>query len=98
MPKGLQRGKGKPFVKGEAKGRPKGVQNKLTRTVKDTVLAVFNDLQSDPRHNLLNFAKQNTRDFYQIAARLIPAEMTTKVDGYIKITFVRKNGHSSSPE
>ena len=88
----------KGIKKVSGSGRKKGSQNKLTTTVKDCVLSVFNQLQSDPRHNLLQFAKGNPKDFYQIASRLIPAEMTTKVDGDIKITFVRKNGRSDSPK
>lgn len=87
---------GRPFVKGEAKGRPKGVQNKLTKTVKDTVLSVFNQLQEDPKHNLLKFATNYPREFYNIASRLIPAEMTAKVTGDTIIRFIR-DGDSNTP-
>lgn len=65
------------FKKGEG-GRPKGVQNHLTRTVKETVLAVFNDLQTDPKVNLKSFAKKYPRDFYMIASRLIPTEINAR--------------------
>lgn len=71
---------GKPFVKGEAKGRPKGALNHLTKTVKETVLAVFNELQDDPKVNLLEFGKKNPREFYAIAAKLIPTEIAAKVE------------------
>jgi hypothetical protein len=67
------------FKKGEATGRPKGAQNKLTRTVKETVLAVFDDLQSDPRSNLLSWGKDNPTEFYKIAAKLIPTEIKGEV-------------------
>ena len=42
------------FEKGHQKigGKVKGTPNKLTRTVKETVLAVFDDLQADPKANL----------------------------------------------
>lgn len=67
------------------KGKPKGAVNKLTKTVKETVLAVFNDLQDDPKHNLLKFAEKHPRDFYQIAAKLIPTEITGKLDGEVTV-------------
>lgn len=77
------------FKKGNP-GKPKGAQNKLTRTVKETVLKVFNDLQDDPKANLLEFAKKNPRDFYQIAAKLIPTEVTNKIETEKPITFTLK--------
>lgn len=61
------------------KGKPKGATNKLTRTVRETVLNVFDNLQGDPKHSLEAFAKKYPRDFYQIAAKLIPQEITAKV-------------------
>ena len=81
-----KRGVGRPFVKGEAKGRPKGAVNHLTKTVRETVLAVFNDLQLDPKHDLKAFAKESPRDFYQIAARLIPTEITGSLQQTFKVT------------
>lgn len=75
-----------PFQKGHQKtgGRQKGSENLITKTVKETVLSVFNDIQSDPKNNLLAFAQKYPRDFYQIAARLIPTEIT----GELKQRFV----------
>jgi len=68
------------FKKGEAKGRPKGAKNHLTRTVKETVLAVFNDMQQDPKANLLTWGKANPNLFYPIAAKLIPTELKGEID------------------
>lgn len=75
------------FQKGHTKkgGRKKGTPNVATRTVKETVLAVFNDIQEDPKVNLRAFAEKYPRDFYQIAAKLIPTEISGKVDGELKI-------------
>lgn len=73
------------FKKGVAKGRPKGAVNKLTRTVRDTVLSVFNDLQDDPKANLTSFAKRYPRDFYAIASKLIPTEIKGEVTKVIKV-------------
>lgn len=73
------------FQKGN-KGRPKGTQNKLTKTVRETVLSVFNDLQEDPKANLEEWAKKETTEFYRIAAKLIPTEFTGTVRTIIKVT------------
>jgi len=67
------------FKKGNG-GRPVGVQNKLTRTVKDTVLAVFHEIQDDPKIKLIEFAKKYPRDFYAIAAKLIPTEVNANIE------------------
>lgn len=77
-----------PFEKGKDKtgGRQKGVQNNFTKTVKETVLDVFNKIQEDPDNNLQQFAKKYPRDFYQIAAKLIPTEIT----GTLKTTLTAK--------
>lgn len=82
------------FKKGEAPGRPKGAKNHLTKTVKETVLAVFNDIQSDPKVNLKSFAKNHPRDFYQIASRLIPTEINAKFNK-VTLEIVRRNTTAS---
>lgn len=67
-----------PFKKGKVsnpRGRPPGAINQVHKTVKETVLQVFAELQKDPKHNLKKFAKDYPRDFYQIASRLIPTEI-----------------------
>lgn len=76
---------GTPFKKGNP-GRQKGSTNHLTRTVKETVLSVFNDIQSDPKVNLKTFAKKYPREFYQIASRLIPTELSGTLKTIITVT------------
>lgn len=75
-----------PFQKGKEKtgGREQGVPNKLTKTVKETVLQVFNQLQEDDKNNLSAFAEKYPRDFYAIAAKLIPTEINAKLNGEIE--------------
>lgn len=73
---------GKPFEKGNP-GKPKGAVNAITRTVKETVLAVFNEIQEDPKVKLSQFAKDYPREFYQIAAKLIPTEVQATVDATV---------------
>lgn len=76
---------GTPFKAGNP-GRPHGVQNKLSKSVRDTVLAVFNELQNDPDHSLEAFAKKEPAEFYRIAAKLIPTEITGTVKQIIIVT------------
>lgn len=73
------------FKKGHklSKGRPKGCENELTKkmkTVKETVLNAFNELQADPQANIIAWAKENTSEFYTIAAKLIPTEISGTID------------------
>jgi hypothetical protein len=75
---------GRPFTKGNP-GKPPGAQNHLTKTVKETVLSVFQEIQDDPEVKLCAFAKKYPRDFYQIAAKLIPTEITATVKQVIKV-------------
>ena len=79
------------FQKGNKKkgGRQPGSQNKLTRTVKEVVLNAFNDIQSDPKVNIIAFAKSNPKDFYNIAAKLIPTELAAKIDMNTERTTIK---------
>lgn len=81
------------FSKGEG-GRKKGATNLVTRTVKETVLAAFNDLQEDPKANILKWGKDNPTEFYKIAAKLIPTEVTATVEnkGKVHILTLPDNG------
>lgn len=67
-------------------GSRKGIPNKLTKSVKEAFEIAFNELQSDEKSNLLSWAKENTTDFYKLAAKLIPtsvnADLTTQGDKF----------------
>jgi len=69
------------FTKGNS-GKPKGAQNKLTKSVKEAFEIAFNELQGDKNANLAKWAKENTTEFYKLAAKLIPtsvnADLTTQ--------------------
>jgi len=75
---------GTPFKPGNS-GRPPGIQNKLSKTVKQTVLEVFNEMQEDPDNSLKSFAEKYPREFYQIAAKLIPTELTGTLKHVINV-------------
>lgn len=74
-----------PFEKGQG-GRKPGATNLITRTVKETLLEVFNELQEDPETALKSFAVKYPRDFHQMAARLIPTELTGSIKHIINVT------------
>lgn len=83
----------KLFEKGNP-GKPKGAQNKLTKTVKERVLEAFNALQDDPKVNLEAWGKKNPGLFYQIAAKLIPAELNIKESKIIRVIVPGKKQES----
>lgn len=80
------------FEKGKPKtgGRKKGEPNKLTKTVKDTVLAAFNELQLDPKANIVDWGKKNPGLFYQIAAKLIPTEVNANIESKVIVVEVQE--------
>jgi hypothetical protein len=69
------------------KGRPVGAIGKLNKTVKETVLNTFNELQKDKSHNLEAFAKKHPKEFYLIASKLIPTEMVGTTETIIRVTI-----------
>lgn len=82
------------FKKGKkaGPGRPKGLQNKITLTVKEAVKKAFDELQGKPGVSLADWAESNPTDFYRIAAKLIPntveAEVNGKVEHFGKVEWV----------
>ena len=62
-------------------GRPKGLQNKLTRTVKERFGEAFEALQDDPATSLEEWGRANTTEFYKLASKLIPTELNATVKG-----------------
>lgn len=84
------------FKKGHT-GRPKGTPNKLSKSVRETVLEVFNKMQEEGGPaSLANWAKDEPTEFYRIAAKLIPMGIKADVQTVQKITLniVRTNPKS----
>jgi hypothetical protein len=75
-----------PFEKGKSgnpNGRGRGSENevtKLMKSVKQTVLEAFNKLQQDPKVNIAAWGKENPKEFYQIASKLIPTEIQATIN------------------
>jgi hypothetical protein len=88
MPRGH---KGEPRTPGA--GRKKGTPNRETLTVKAAVAKVFADLQEESREgkpkyegvHLRSWAMEQPTEFYKIAARLIPTEVSGGMNHTIQI-------------
>ncbi len=92
--------KGRPRPVGS--GRKAGQTNKLTKTVKDVVSAVFNELQEMkagkpvyPGAHMQYWALEQPTEFYKIAAKLIPTEIAGKAELTLQIV---KFGDDPAPE
>ncbi len=64
-------------------GRKKGSRNVITKTVKEAFLYAFNELQKDPKRNLVTWGKRSPNAFYMLAAKLIPVEIKAEVNATI---------------
>jgi hypothetical protein len=79
--------RGKPFQKGEG-GRPKGIQNKNTRLVKEVFINVFSELQDEKKTNLKEWAKENPGEFYKLISKLFPIQIGNEDgSGTFKVTL-----------
>lgn len=58
-------------------GREKGTPNKLTKTVREAVELAFTEMNEDATqpYSLIEWGKKNPKDFYLIAAKLIPIQV-----------------------
>ena len=84
MPKGFQKGNS---------GKPKGATNKLTRTFKEILTDALEALQEDKKNNLEAWAKENPTEFYKIASKLIPSEISATVESKV-ITVIPPNDNN----
>ena len=66
-------------------GRKKGSTNLVSRSMKETVTNTLVWLQTQPRINMREWAKENPTQFYQIAAKLIPQDLNIPSDVVIKV-------------
>ena len=75
-------------------GKPKGAVNKTTKLVKEVFSDTFNYLQTDAeakqkKADLKSWAKENPTEFYKIASKLIPVQLTGEGGGPLQIQEVK---------
>lgn len=62
-------------------GRKKGSKNKLTNSFKQLVQDTFQALEADSQYGgMVEWAKANRTEFYKIASKLIPQDMSVKAE------------------
>ena len=66
-------------------GRTKGTPNKLTTSIKEAFVVVFDLLQGNKEANLETWAKENPTEFYKLISKLIPTDVKAQVDGELTI-------------
>lgn len=83
MPKGEHLKKGMPRIGGRQKGTP----NKISTTVKDNVLQVFQQLGGAKA--MAEWARENPTHFYNLYAKLLPQDINKTVEHKVptKIVF-----------
>lgn len=78
-------------------GRPKGLQNKTTSTMKQAIAAVYDALQKGQKvehGHFIEWAKKHPTEFYKIASKLLPLQISGDDEGgpvqaAISIAFVK---------
>ncbi|HMJ93886.1 MAG TPA: hypothetical protein VK472_07290 [Allosphingosinicella sp.] len=65
-------------------GRRKGTPNKTTVRIRDAMLSVFAELQAETggeNGHFLDWARDNSTDFYKLTAKLLPTQITGEDGG-----------------
>ena len=93
-----------PFNKESAskagkKSKRTGVQNVHTTAFKDLIMNAYLALEKDPKYGIVKWAKENQTEFYKIASKLIPVQVTANVNEVKQIIFTPHEqlpkGHSN---
>jgi len=78
-------------------GKPKGAVTKSTKLVKEVFADVFSELQNDKDAKLFEWAKKNPTEFYKLASKLIPIQLSGDKDNplqQVTIFTLPDNGRS----
>lgn len=83
----------KGFNKGNP-GKPSGTLAKHTKLMKDIWADAFYELQSDPKNNLVAWAKEHPEEFYKLGIRLIQTQVkvTAEIAQQVTIFELPNNG------
>ena len=85
---------GKPYVKGEAPGRPSGFPNKTTVSVKAALEAAFLGLGGVPA--LIAWGQQEPGEFYRLWGKLLPRNVTLEGGAQLGIVILPPLGASTA--
>ncbi len=58
---------------------------------------VFNELQSEPKVSLKEWAKENPTDFYKLASKLIPVQIGGDPDNPIAMVWQEEKTYEAKP-
>lgn len=79
-------------------GRKKGTPNKTTASVRDALIAAFDQLGGVPA--LKKWAAQEPAEFYKLWAKLLPQQINQKLDGTLNtpgvVIYLPDNGRQAS--
>jgi hypothetical protein len=90
-----QRGNPNPKTDHLPKGRQKGVQNKITRSVKEAFIAAFEEMGGV--EHLVSWAKANPTQFYRCYVAIAPKTIVGEgEDGSIKIRVIVEEAGAST--
>jgi len=64
-------------------GRPKGSVNKLTKDIKEAVIAAFD--KAGGIEYLVTQSRENPQAFMSLIGRIIPTQLNGKLDGKLKV-------------
>jgi hypothetical protein len=73
--------------KREGAGRKKGIPNKLSTTVKDNIISVFDGIGGIK--TMQAWAKKNPSHFYNLYAKLLPLQVTGDPENPLQIQIIR---------
>lgn len=76
------------------KGKPKGVLNKVTRTMKQIMEEAVTKVDNNPKTSLASLAsdgKQGKAVFWQVASKLLPVQLTGDKANPIVVNITSKD-------